>query len=271
MREVFETPGHVLLDVRIPEGTVDVATTEADRTVVELTGPDDDELRDLARIDCRERDGRYEVDVTVDDRRGLGFGLRFLMQRSYRLEVTLPPGADLRVSTGSADLRARGHYGLVDVESGSGDVEVEQSAGNASVKSASGDVLLRAVDGDVDVSTASGDVNVELLRGSGRIRCASGDVRVAEAASELTVQTASGDQEIGSVADGRVTLQSASGDMRIGIKQGSRVWVDAKSMSGDTSSELELGDAPEATGEEEGPLVELRATAMSGDIRVVRA
>jgi DUF4097 and DUF4098 domain-containing protein YvlB len=269
MREIFETPGQVLLDVRIPEGTVDIATTAADKTVVELTGPDDDELRDLARIDCRERDGRYEVTITVDDRRS--FGLRFLIQRSYRLDVTLPPAADLRISTGSADLRARGDYGRIDVESGSGDVEVDEAAGDASVKSGSGDVLLRGVDGEADVSTASGDVNIERLGGSGRIRCASGDVRVAEAASELTVQTASGDQEIGSVAEGRVTLQSASGDMRVGIKQGSRVWVDAKSMSGDTSSELELGDAPAAVHEDEGPLVELRATAMSGDIHVMRA
>jgi hypothetical protein len=39
-------------------------------------------------------------------------------------------------------------------------------------------------------------------------------------------------------------------------------------MSGETSSELEIGDAP-ADGE--GPMVEVRATAMSGDIRVKRA
>jgi hypothetical protein len=38
-------------------------------------------------------------------------------------------------------------------------------------------------------------------------------------------------------------------------------------MSGETSSELEVGDAPP---DGEGPLVELRATAMSGDIRVKR-
>ena len=38
-------------------------------------------------------------------------------------------------------------------------------------------------------------------------------------------------------------------------------------MSGDTSSDFDLGDAPP---DGEGPLVEIRATAMSGDITVSR-
>jgi hypothetical protein len=67
---------------------------------------------------------------------------------------------------------------------------------------------------------------------------------------------------------GAVTLKSVSGDMHVGIRPGSALWVDAKSVSGDTSSELPIDDTPP---EGEGPLVELRATAMSGDIRIVRA
>ena len=46
-----------------------------------------------------------------------------------------------------------------------------------------------------------------------------------------------------------------------------RLWIDAKTMSGETISELEIGDAPT---DGEGPMVEVRATAMSGDIRVKR-
>src|SRR5256885_1566725 len=65
-----------------------------------------------------------------------------------------------------------------------------------------------------------------------------------------------------------VELQSASGDIKVGIRQGSNVWVDARAMSGDLSSELELGD--DARGDD-APLVELRATSMSGDVRVARA
>jgi hypothetical protein len=46
--------------------------------------------------------------------------------------------------------------------------------------------------------------------------------------------------------------------------------MDAKSMSGETTSDLAVGDAPEEQ-EEEGPLVELRIQTMSGDIHVARA
>jgi DUF4097 and DUF4098 domain-containing protein YvlB len=117
------------------------------------------------------------------------------------------------------------------------------------------------------VNTASGDVEVGRLQGAGKVRAASGDISIFEADASLKVQTASGDVEIESVREGDVVLQTASGDIAVGIKQGSKLWIDAKSMSGETSSELDIGDAPT---DGEGPLVEVRATAMSGDIRVKR-
>jgi len=45
--------------------------------------------------------------------------------------------------------------------------------------------------------------------------------------------------------------------------------MDAKSLSGDTTSDLPVGDAAEP--QEEGPLVELRLQTMSGDIHIARA
>ena len=56
--------------------------------------------------------------------------------------------------------------------------------------------------------------------------------------------------------------------IRVGIRRGSTLWIDAKSVSGKTISELELDHEAPA---EEGPLVELRASSVSGDIRIVRA
>jgi hypothetical protein len=44
--------------------------------------------------------------------------------------------------------------------------------------------------------------------------------------------------------------------------------MDIKTVTGDARSELDVGDAPD---DDEGPLVNLRATAMSGDIKIVRA
>jgi DUF4097 and DUF4098 domain-containing protein YvlB len=118
------------------------------------------------------------------------------------------------------------------------------------------------------VNTASGDLEVGRLAGEGKVRAASGDISIEEAETTLKVQTASGDVDVSSVREGDVTLQTASGDIEVAVKQGSKVFVDARSMSGETRSELEITDAPS---DGEGPLVEIRATAMSGDIAIRRA
>ncbi len=84
------------------------------------------------------------------------------------------------------------------------------------------------------------------------------------------MNTASGDVEIGSVVAGEVRINSASGDIEVGIAKGSRLFVDAQTLSGDTSSELDL-ESGSTIETDEGPLVELKARSMSGDISVKRA
>ena len=156
---------------------------------------------------------------------------RRLQDGDYRVRVVTPHLADVRAELASADLRGRGRFGEVEVDVASGDVDFGEIAGETRINSASG---------DVDIDRAA----------SARVNTASGDVRIR------------------SVAEGDVKVHSASGDVDVGIAKGSRLWVDAQSLSGDTSSELELEGAPT---EEEGPLVELRAQTMSGDISVRRA
>jgi DUF4097 and DUF4098 domain-containing protein YvlB len=100
------------------------------------------------------------------------------------------------------------------------------------------------------------------------VNTASGDVLVREAASSVRANSASGDQIIGSVSEGKVDVKTASGDIKVGIREGSTLWVDARSRSGEVRSELPVSDLPP---EGDAPHVELRANSMSGDITVVRA
>lgn len=261
-RETFQTPGPLLLNVRIPSGRIDFETLEGTETVVELEASP--ELEEEARIELRPRRDGHEVIVVIEK----SFGFFRAFRGDVRVRVTAPRGADVEVSTASADVEGRGAFGALDVNSASGDVAFDQIGGTAEVNSASGDVKLSRVEDSLTVNTASGDLEVGHLGGNGKVRSASGDVSIDEAGASLKVQTASGDVEIGSVREGEVSLQTASGDIEIGIKKGSKLWIDARSMSGETSSELEVGDAPPDGG---GPLVEVRATAMSGDIEVRRA
>lgn len=248
--ETFPTPGQVRLKIQIPAGDVDVETGDVQETTVELeaSGRDAAEREQSARIESRPRGDGFEVVVEVD--RGGGLGL-FRRNGSYRVHVTAPHGAELSAELASADIRGRGRFAEVDLSVASGDVE------------------LARVEGEAKVDTASGDVEIDHV-GSAKVNSASGDVQIDEAAADVEINTASGDIDLRSVAGGEVKLNSASGDIEVGIARGSRLWVDAQSLSGDTSSELELeSGAPVES--DEGPLVELRAVTMSGDISVRRA
>jgi hypothetical protein len=65
-----------------------------------------------------------------------------------------------------------------------------------------------------------------------------------------------------------VDLRSVSGDAEIGMRPGLRLWIDASSLSGSMTSELDVSDTPP---DDDAPLVELRAKSVSGDLRIRRA
>ena len=52
------------------------------------------------------------------------------------------------------------------------------------------------------------------------------------------------------------------------MRRGATVWLDVRSISGDTQSELEVGDGPPS---DTGEVMELRVNTVSGDVRIERA
>ena len=182
--------------------------------------------------------------VDVPQKRG-GFSLGNLFGRQgITCRVRCPEGSLLTVRTRSADLLVRGAIGGMNVATASGDVEADRVLGGVNVKSASGDVDVRLVAGGVNVQSASGDIELGAVRGSINVNSASGDVTIGEADDNVNVSTVSGDQQHGAVMRGNVSAHSVSGDVRIGVRRGSKVFLDCTTVSGDTSSELEV--SPEA-------------------------
>ena len=268
-RERFDTPGTLRLDLSVPAGEIDVRTQDGPETAVDLEPLNGaaEQAVEAARIELRDRGpDEHELVVDVPDSRGLGI---FSRGAEVRLVVRCPVGAHLSAQGGSADVHAAGRYGSADVRTGSGDIQLAEVDGDVRLKSGSGDVSLERAEGALSAQTASGDLEIGRAGGPASVRAASGDVLVRDAAANLSVQTASGDIRVEAVSAGEVSLQSASGDVYVGVRRGRRLWVDAKSMSGDTTSELKVGDAPAE--EEEGPLVELHVATMSGDVHVARA
>jgi DUF4097 and DUF4098 domain-containing protein YvlB len=280
--ETFKTPGPVQLDIRLGAGEIRLESGAEGETTVTLEPLRDDEgtraAIENARIDLRERGDGHEVLVEIRGRR--------FSNAEVLVEVRCPEGAGVKAKSGSADVEGSGRFGSIEIESGSGDVQFADVSGDAKINAASGDVQLGQVGGELRVNTASGDVQVGAVAGPSKVNAASGDVHVreaggsievnsasgevqlGEAGSSVSVNTASGDQTIGAASEGRVTLKSASGDLKIGIREGSTLWVDARSRSGEVRSELPVSDTPP---EGDAPHVELRANTMSGDVEVVKA
>ena len=270
MQRHFEVGGPVELDIRLASGEIEVDASLAGNVEVELIAHDDESraLLENARIELHEHGSMPKVLVDVPLKRsGFSFGMIFGRQ-GITCRVRCPERSALGVRSKSADLLARGTFGSVNIATASGDVDVDRVDGGLTVKSASGDVSVREVTGGVNVQTASGDVEVGTAGGPVSVATASGDVSIDEAYDSVSANTVSGDHHHGAVMQGTVGAHSVSGDIEIGVRRGSKVWLDCNTVSGDTSSELELkGDIPDG----DGPLVEIRAKTVSGDIRITRA
>ncbi len=254
----FDTPGSVSLQIRLPSGRVRVTTADEPRTVVELIGKGRrgaDALEDLV-IRADEQAGGHVITIEQKDKFRWG-PIQISWGGDFEVRITCPPGADLDLAGGSTDL------------------EVDGELGEVTAKSASGDLNLHDVTKKLELKTASGDISVGTIHSEGTIVTVSGDLEIRRVLAPLNARSVSGDAQIGAIEAGELHLQTVSGDARIGVARGTRVWIDAVSVSGDLESELGLADqAPGADSTEHEPagaVVPLHVKTVSGDVNIVRA
>lgn len=274
-KETFHTPRQLALNVSLPRGDLRIETAETDETTVELLGSSERAERQLEKADIRLDDRGDHDELTVDldtedfgFRRGrLTFSISLDRHDAVNVKITVPHGTRVVATTSSADIRAEGRYGDVEAKTASGDVLVGEVERDAMLKTASGDIRISRVGGSLKAQSAAGDLRAGPVGGNAEFKTAAGDVDVDEVGGSVTAHSASGDLRIGAVSTGAAELKSVSGDMLVGVRRGSRVWMDVKTVTGDARSELDAVDEVD----DDGPLVELRATAMSGDIKIVRA
>lgn len=264
----FEPTGPVAVKVTLAGGEVRVDASDLPGVEVELVPLRDNEptrkvIAD-ARVEMIDGGGRNEVVVN------LGKGNGFMIGRGPRVGVRIrcPRGSDLDVRSSSADLEVVGALGAVEAKTQSGAVSL-QGVVSADLATASGDVHVRDAEHALSIRTLSGDVTVGRCGGTLTINLVSGDLAVVEAAAGFHVGTVSGDVEIQSAGGGPMQVGSVSGDVHLAIKPGESLYIDASSLSGDMSSELELEGVPSAGSD--GPVRELSIRTVSGDVHIVRA
>jgi DUF4097 and DUF4098 domain-containing protein YvlB len=271
---VYETPASVSLEIRLQGGRVLVTTSDEPRTQVDLVplGRRGQEAIENIVVRADERAGGHVI--TIEEESGARFRwgpIRVSWSSGdYEVRITCPTGADLELEGGSTELRARGRLGAVSFRSASGDLELGTVSGRLQVKTASGDVAVESTEADASIVTVSGDLEIGRVERPLTARSVSGDVEVGVIRGPVTVTTTSGDVALEAVEVGEVRAQTVSGDARVAVARGTRVYIDAQSVSGDLESELGLEDeAP--SGDEGGDVVPLHVKTVSGDVAIVRA
>ena len=264
------TPSGALLDLRLPAGSIEVTTAETDSTTVAIEALSGGQAAEDAIAATREeavteRDGTVRVIVHVPDRGRL---LRLRGEPELRMRITAPHGARLKASTLSADVRADGQLGGVELKTASGDVALPDVDGPVVVHTQSGDVRAGAVTGDLRTHTMSGDLVAGDVDGSVVVKTMSGDVTLGAVGGSLDASSMSGDLGVAGLRAGTAEMSSMSGDVDVAVARGTRVYMDVKTMSGDAQSGLPLSDEPGPAG---GAELTLRVSTKSGDVRIRRA
>ncbi len=262
----YETPEPIRLDLMVAAGSIHIETADTDRTVVEIqpAGPraslDDvrEELRDLAG------GGRELVLRAPDVRTGLGF----LRVPAYRVRITTPHGAAVEVSTASADVTGDGRFARVDAKTASGDLSFDEVDGDVALKTASGDARVARIGGMATATAVSGDLTLPRVEGELRGTTVSGEIEVGGAAASMWLKSVSGDVRVDALSAGQAVVHTVSGDVTLGVRPGRRVWLDLDTKSGDTTTDLDVGEHEGSVADR--PLLEIRVVSVSGDIRVHR-
>ena len=267
---IFETPGSVVLEIRLPAGHVTVKSGDEPKTDVELVarGRRGEEAIEQIEVSARDQPGGHVVSIEQRDRFRWG-PISINWGSDVEVRITCPAGADLDFDGASADLSASGRFGKVAAKTASGDLHLGEIAGRLQVKTASGDVSVQTIETDSALNSVSGDVEIDRVEAALAARTVSGDIEIGLVRAPLVLATTSGDVAVRAVEDGEVRIQTVSGDARVGVAQGTAVWIDAVSVSGDLRSELGVTDeVPSGTDED---VVPLHVKTVSGDVSFIRA
>lgn len=265
---IFQATGHATVSVTLSGGEVTVRAGDSSEVEIELEALRDNEATRKAiasaRVEMIDSGGGHEVIVSLGKSNGFSIG----RGPQVGVRVSCPNGSDLRIESSSADLETKGRLGAVEARTASGDVSLEE-VGSADVATASGEVEVRDAQRSLGIRTASGDVSVDRCLGTLSVNLVSGDLSVGDAAAGFVVGTVSGDVEIRAAGGGPMQINSVSGDVEVAIKQGERLYIDASSLSGDLSSELEFEASPPVGSDAQ--VRELSIRTVSGDVEIVRA
>lgn len=276
----FDTAKPVHATVTLELGSLRITASDRADTVVDVrptTATRQADVRAAEQTRVEYASGRLSVKAPKE--RTL-----FRKSPSVDVEIELPEGSHVHVTTAMADVTTAGRLGECEVKASAGDIRVEW-VGSARLHTQYGQVMADRVDGTADVTTASGAVRLGTVDGSAVIKNSNGPVEVDEVTGELRVKTSNGLVTIGrahadvnvkaahgairvaEVTRGSVVLETGMGALDIGVSEGTAAWLDVHTKVGAVRQSLGSSEGPTDSSEK----VQLRGRTGGGDIRIQRA
>lgn len=227
-----------------PSGEVDVSNISGDVVISGWDKPTVSVAADLPgdsrRVKVTSGHGRTSVCVTYNSRGCDSYGSSghgwFGGESSVRLEIYVPRGSEVDVSTVSANITSQGVAGAQQLRSVSGEIHADLGAGDNEVQSVSGEVRLRGNghDGRLRVTSVSGDVTVTNVAGELEARTVDGRLEAGLSTARMArLNTTSGEINLKARLDqgGTVESQTVSGSQKIQVDGG--YTYEVKTFSGD--------------------------------------
>lgn len=280
---VYDTPEPIRAEIALPSGDlrVEAVATATTEVLVTPATRSESSARLAEQSIVRFDGGRLEVLVPRTNDL-----LSWLVPSGPRVDVRirLPRASEVTMDGTYGDVRLLGSLGRTQVRTSQGDVHLEDADGveikttngdvranlltaHTAITTSNGDVTVRAIDGSAVLKTSNGDIRLDAVSGDVRATTANGDIRVEEFRGTLGATTTSGDVIVATARSGEIAASAKTGDLTFGVPEGTAVWVDVRSGTGDVRNKLETGEAPE----EDADRLEIRGQTSFGDITLKRS
>ncbi|HUZ05030.1 MAG TPA: DUF4097 family beta strand repeat-containing protein [Acidobacteriaceae bacterium] len=193
---------------------------------------------------------------------------------SIDYEITVPKGTDLKVHTGSGNLRMEAVSGPLQAGTGSGDITASDMVTDSKLETGSGSIHANNASGTLKLNTGSGDIELKDSSISDlNAQTGSGSMQLDGVQGHLRAGTGSGDITVKGTPSADWYLETGSGNIDLTIPSSSKITLDAKGGSGSIHSDLPLTMQGELNkhhveGTLNGGGSMIRAASGSGDIRI---
>lgn len=203
-----------------------------DRNAIQVRGDLDDQAEEFI-FDV----SRGEAVIEVKLPRNLGWNAG----NASDLEIMVPRGSTVDVSTVSTDMRVAEINGGLEIGGVSGDIDIRSIRDRLDATTVSGDLDVRDVGGRVSLKAVSGDIEVERASGDLRLHTVSGDVMGRDLGGEFDIESVSGNLELIGGEFESIRGHTVSGDVDIVSQMLAGATLELDSVSGTIRLEF-VGD-----------------------------